>query len=96
MVSSGGKKFGGLTLDEVIALAVGVPTVILAAVAVEYARRNDAFQRMTLFMRHGRAGGGGGGHNANHEERRGGYHGQYGARIEEYDAGHMGYRGGYY
>ncbi|KAL8817278.1 MAG: hypothetical protein Q9191_008176 [Dirinaria sp. TL-2023a] len=48
-----GKHFGGLTMDEVIALAVGIPSVILAAVAVWYARQNNVFQRMSMyFQRH--------------------------------------------
>ena len=46
--SSGSGKsdtFGKLNLDEVIALAVGIPSVLLAAVGVWYAWKNDWWQQ---------------------------------------------------
>ena len=58
-------------MDAVIAIAVGVPGVILAAIAVWYAKRNDTFQKMKLLMKGHRV------HNGNqeygHHNRAGGY-----------------------
>jgi len=42
VASDNSKRFSGLTLDQVFALAVGVPAVVLSLDAVEYARRNNA------------------------------------------------------
>lgn len=45
-------------MDEVIALAVGIPSVILAGLAVWYAKRNHAFQKMKLLMKKHKTNGG--------------------------------------
>lgn len=51
MASDNSKRFSGLTLDQVFALAVGVPAVVLSLDAVEYARRNNAIKQMKMFMK---------------------------------------------
>ena len=86
-------------MDEVIALAVGIPSVILAGVAVWYARRNDIFQRMSGYWRRTHTGG----HNAGYNEWGSGTHiaghnlgsPEWGS-VQGSNFGHSANRGPYY
>lgn len=73
-----------------IALAVGVPAVLLGVAAVEYARRNDAMQRMKMFMKqrphHN-------GHNVGQGGNVGGYNGWQGGTGPYRNDGYAGPRG---
>lgn len=108
-VGGNGKRFGGLTMDEVIALAVGIPSVIFAGMAVWYARQNNVFQRMGgFFQRHTNATGHNfgylergnrthtGGHELGSQEWMGGYNGSQQQFGRGSNFGYSGNRGPYY
>lgn len=90
--SGNSKYFSGLTLDQVIALAVGVPAVLLSLVAIEYARRNNALQKMKMFMKQRPPVNGQG---AGQARNVGGYNGWH-VQREPYNTGYAGPGGAYY
>ena len=94
-------------MDEMIALAVGIPSVILAGVAVNYARRNDAFQKVMMFVKRHKNNGGNhqewvgdrtnvGSYRLDSSEWRPGYNDWHQNTGQASNYGHTGSRGAYY